>query len=141
MSFLSRCATVCDDRLIVVEQNGKRFCLKNPAQEKHLLIEVDGCAIVSGERCDEMLHLSSGREIYVELKGADIKKALSQISSTVHKMTRVGDRADRIGVVVSSRVPKEDSATQNAKFKLLRLLASVKIKNLNLSAAENELFS
>ena len=54
--------------------------LLNPKRRNAEKIEVDGCAITEGPRCDWLVLLNdatSHEEIYVELKGSDVDTRLS----------------------------------------------------------------
>jgi hypothetical protein len=92
---------------------------------------VDGCAITSGERCD-FLYTSAEKELFVELKGSDIKKAVSQIMQSIAQLSST-DKARRTAAIVSSRVPAEDTGTMNAKAKLIKdFVSRLYIKNSSL---------
>lgn len=99
--------------IVAVSEAGKTFALSNPSRSTISVTTVDGCAITEGLRCDFMYRLPSAREVFVELKGADIKKAIGQLAASVPQLTHV-DKQARAGVVVASRVPRADTATQVA---------------------------
>lgn len=128
MTVPAHCVRSTTDSQVKVSENGRSFALKNRSALSVELVVVDGCAISTGERCD-YLYRFSGKEAYVELKGADIKKAVDQIDASVRQLSAV-DKVDRLAFIVSSRVPKEDSSTMLAKLRLLRdLVATLKVKN------------
>lgn len=113
------CTSSQNGSIIAVKDAGKSFALKNPAKKNVHVTRVDGCAITSGIRCDYFYFLSSSREIFVELKGADIRKAINQIAASIPKLTK-GAQAARAGVVVASRVPRADTSTQIAMANIRR---------------------
>lgn len=142
MTIPAKCMSTVSVSHIKVSENGRSFELVNLKKDPVEVIKVDGCAIVIGERCDFAYFLNSGKEIFVELKGSDIKKALSQLIATIPKITIAASKDSRASVIVSSRVPKEDTSTQIAKRKLLKdLVSRVYIKNTSVSVDESFIFS
>lgn len=107
------CRSSSTGSTVAVTDAGKTFALSNPSKSVVDVTKVDGCAITIGIRCDYLYCLESTREIFVELKGADIKKAVRQIAATVPQLSSVKKEL-RAGVVVASRVPRADTATQVA---------------------------
>lgn len=130
------CVLVRTHKRISVSESGRTFTLVNPKQIKISVVTVDGCAIREGERCDYMYSSSSGRELYLELKGSDIRKAVAQIQASVLQLSPKGSRKLRTAVIVSSRVPSEDTSTMIAKRKLIQeVVASLRIKNGSLEVS------
>lgn len=135
------CTTVESGSIVAVSESGRTFALLNPANVDVAVTKVDGCAITVGIRCDYEYELPSGREVFVELKGSDIKKAVQQIIASVNLLSAV-DKGSRAAVVVASRVPKADTSTQAAKVKARKLFAKIVVRSgprLNLS--EQSIFS
>ena len=74
------CVKDCADANIVFEQNRRRVCFYNPNRQICKCVQVDGCAITEGIRCDNMLTSHDERcEYFVELKGTDVKHAIEQL--------------------------------------------------------------
>lgn len=113
------CTSSSNGAAVVVKESGRQFAYLNPSNQVVGLTKVDGCAITQGIRCDYLYLLQSSREIYVELKGADIKRAVKQIAASIPKLSRVAQEA-RAAVVVASRVPRADTSTQIAIASLRR---------------------
>jgi len=70
------------------------FYLLNPTEREVEKIEVDGCVIMEGIRCDWLVRLNdatSKEEIYVELKGSDVYHAVEQLRTSVERLS--ADRA------------------------------------------------
>lgn len=130
MAIPDRCKDVTSRKLIKVAENGRSFSIRNVARRHITLVKVDGCAITTGERCDFMFLADRGKELFVELKGSDIKKALSQITRSIGELTQIAEKSNRTAVIVSSRVPAEDTGTMNAKAKLVgHFVSRLYVKN------------
>ena len=99
----------CCSKSNVASENGKRFEIV--LDEDFTKIRIDDCLIPSEqvEKCDFGFVRHSNDEFYfVELKGKDIKKALSQIINTISifESTFIKiPQAKRFGFIVSSKNP------------------------------------
>ena len=69
-----KCSKFLRDKKIALSgTRTTKLYLLNPAERRVEQIEVDGCAMTEGKRCDWLVRLndaSSKEEIYVELKGS-----------------------------------------------------------------------
>lgn len=81
------CIEKTTDSQIKFEERKKKIIFKNPERKECLKIQIDGCAIKEGDKCDNLLKEGKtdqqGTEYYVELKGEDVKHALEQIKRTI----------------------------------------------------------
>lgn len=111
------CTRITRDKLVAVSENGKSFVLDNKNLDQVAVVSVDGCAITEGVRCDYLYGLEVAGEIFVELKGSDIRHAVNQISRSVSLLSEQ-NHSRRVGVIVASRVPKMDTSTQLAMAKV-----------------------
>jgi len=69
------------------EELGCRYRARNPQGRRVLRYRVDGCMLTRGEVCDFALCVPSfGTVCFVELKGSDLKKAASQLRSTIESL-------------------------------------------------------
>jgi hypothetical protein len=86
----SECKEFCDTRkTIVVKDSGNKqeYRVTNDNGKEICKIKVDGCLIKEGERCDYLiLSCEDKSAFFVELKGHDLQKALSQIDSSINKL-------------------------------------------------------
>ena len=109
------CVKDCVDANIVFEQNRRRVCFYNPDRQICKCVQVDGCAITEGIRCDNMLTSHDERcEYFVELKGTDVKHAIEQLRVSIQTLGEFTD--DRSAYVVSTNVaPALTTTIQRAK--------------------------
>ncbi len=113
----------CFDHLLSCEEKGQKFKIQLPKKstETFCRIKVDGCLIpadATQKRCDFMFWRCEKEEIYfVELKGKEIKKAVSQIKSTIEfarpKLKFKQEQA--YGFIVSNRCPMASADIQKLK--------------------------
>jgi len=119
-----RCSTKDSPKIITVKENGMTFSVINNSRRIVCVIRVDGCLIDdSRERCDYAFEIDDPFRsvIYVELKGGDIAKAFSQLTSTLdHRHARHG-RSKRSCFIVASRVPRAGPKVQILKVNMVRL--------------------
>jgi hypothetical protein len=99
------CEKVESGRLIVREENKRKIVFLNEAKLKMKIIEVDGCKITVGQRCDYLfVYQSNGDEYFVEFKGTDIKHACDQLEATIPQLT-TDSRKKKYAFVIGGRVP------------------------------------
>ena len=109
----NKCTTVVNDSKVVVKEHRSSFELRNTARLKIEKIQVDDCLIDDArERCDWLLvsREEKKRALYVELKGADIGKAIRQLEATLGYTKTDFPQCKRECYVVSTRVPKHGPA-------------------------------
>jgi len=120
----------------VASENGKRFEIVS--NEDFTRIRIDNGLISSQqvEKCDYGFIRHSNEEFYfVELKGKEIKKALSQIVRTIdlfqnHFIQIPKDK--RYGFIVSSKNPLTGQATNILKLEFAKKYGRVlEIKNIH----------
>jgi hypothetical protein len=110
-----------------------RLYLSNPEELEVEKIEVDGCAITEGLRCDWLVLINDRQpqeEIYVELKSSKIDHAVEQLEATIKKLSNNRVQVDKRCLIVSRRGPKIGTDVQkhiakfrkkfNAAFQLVR---------------------
>lgn len=79
------CRQLLTDKIIVAEENKRKFIVSNPQRKTVYRIKVDGCLIMEGVKCDYLFEVDNpiSNVFYVELKGKDINHAFKQIEATV----------------------------------------------------------
>lgn len=135
MSYPVKCETVRKDPSIVVSDPGSRnnrskFRLLNPKRVFIKIIRVDDCAIKEGIRCDYLLVLPSRQEIYIELKGSDVRHAVDQIARSIDLLTCTDKSQRKLCFIATTRCPLSSAQIQNLKKKFKKEYnATLTIKN------------
>ncbi|MGJ3254527.1 MAG: hypothetical protein ACFE0J_25845 [Elainellaceae cyanobacterium] len=129
------CETINDDLNIVISDSGSRnkrskFRCYNPKRAAVKVIQVDDCAIKEGVRCDYLLVLPNGQEIYIELKGSDIKHAVAQIARAIELLACNCHPIIKLCFISSTRCPINSTEIQNLKKRFRQKYnAQITIKN------------
>lgn len=126
----------CCTKSKVASENGKRFEIDS--KEDFTRIKIDNGLISSQqiEKCDYGFIRHSNDEFYfVELKGKEIKKALSQIISTIEHFNNQFIRVPkdkRYGFIVSSKNPLVGQTTNILKLDFAKKHGKIlEIKNIH----------
>lgn len=137
MRDFGKCEQVRKDSKIVITDPGSgnnrsKFRLENPNQLKIKVIQVDDCVIRQGMRCDYLVITPSqnnGQEIYIELKGSDVKHAAKQIATSIQQLTD-NMSVSKLCFIASTRCPINSTEIQNIKKKFKQQYkAKLTIKN------------
>lgn len=123
-----------DSKIVLKEKKNKsQFVIDNPQRLNVLIIEVDGCVIREGLKCDYLILPKAEEyqiEIYLELKGKDIPHGVQQIETTIKKLSDNIQKQDKICLIVSTRTPKISTEIQGYKKKFKKNFnADLIIKN------------
>ena len=100
------------------------LCLLNPKKRQVDQIEVDGCAITQGLRCDWLVRTTDLRlqeEIFVELKGSDIEYASKQIEASIPKLSSDPSRGQKRCLVALTRVPLAGTDLNRIRIRFKKL--------------------
>ena len=90
---------------VVLEAKGSKAIFHNPRRLLVRKFEIDGCVIKDGIRCDYLLVVSSpNRDIYVELKGCDVARAIKQLEGTMKRVRSNRPKVERQCFIVATRV-------------------------------------
>ncbi|VEP15317.1 conserved hypothetical protein [Hyella patelloides LEGE 07179] len=119
MKKFGDCETINKNPNIVIsdpgsKNNKSKFRLDNPKKLKIRVIQVDDCVITQGTRCDYLIILPNSLEIYIELKGKDVKHAIEQIEASIKQLT-ASLSAKKSCFIASTRCPL--TSPQIQKFK------------------------
>lgn len=83
----SACISLTKDSQIKFEENKRKIIFQNPSRRSYKKVKVDGCAIKTGLKCDDLLvSQDEYEERYVELKGIDVMHAIDQLEQTILKI-------------------------------------------------------
>ncbi len=84
------CSFVRHKKILLAGKKTTKLHLLNPTAREVEKIEVDGCAITEGRRCDWLILVQDRKpheEIYVELKGSKIHHAVEQLEAAIQKLS------------------------------------------------------
>ena len=141
MRDFGRCETTESGAAIVRTAKFRTFRLVNPHRVKVQIIEVDGCFITEGLRCDWLFVPTSDHlEVYVELKGSDVRHAIRQIEETIPQVSADARTAPKCCYVVSrgGHRPSMRTYIQNAAARFRRAY-SAQLKTTGQGAATHTL--
>lgn len=108
-----KCSTVTSNRIIVLQENRSKFQINNHECYEAKKIKVDGCLIEDNfEKCDWIVTCEnpSRTAIFVELKGCNIDKAISQLKSTLALTTKEFQGYEKKCFAVTTRIPKQQTS-------------------------------
>ncbi len=129
----TRCTIPTTDSRVVVQENKSKFEVLNKNRISINKVEVDGCLISDHrEKCDWIISIDSlNRALFIELKGCDIDKAISQLKSTLnHTRTKYQDYKKEC-FAVTTRIPKHGSSMQKKKLEFFRQTqVTLSVKNV-----------
>ncbi len=104
-SWQARCETASTDSLIVLRERKSKVVFTNPNGKPVLKIQVDGCAINEGKRCDWLLIGADDKEHFVELKSSHVEDAVEQLKKTIVQLSKAPKTHPKCTYVISARVP------------------------------------
>ena len=130
------CISQTTDSQIRFEENKRKIIFLNPQRLPYERVDVDGCTINDGVRCDKLLLSADEREErYVELKGTDVMHAIDQLEETIKRLGEYTD--NRHAYVISTNVAPAINTSRQAKIKYFkeRYCAELKIQEKQLTVS------
>lgn len=130
-----KCTIETTDSCIVVRENKSKFELHNPSRLTVQKIKVDGCLFTDYdeiERCDWIVKydLPEKTIMYIELKGCNLDKAITQLVSTLSRTKSHFSDYRKNCFAITTRVPKHDtSARKHAIDMKKKFDATLLVKN------------
>lgn len=89
---IEACIRPSTDSQIKFEELKRKIIFLNPNHELYQKVQVDGCTITDGMKCDKLLlSADEHEERYVELKGTDVMHAIDQLESTILRLGEFED--------------------------------------------------
>ncbi len=134
----AKCTFPTTDSRIVVQENRSKFEVLNRNRIEVKKVEVDGCLINDGrEKCDWIIAVDSiNKAFFIELKGCDVDKAISQLKSTLEHTKSKYQTFDRSCFAVTTRVPKHGASMRKKSLEFFRQTkTTLSIKNLKSQVA------
>ena len=130
------CIRQTTDSQIMFKENKRKIIFLNPQSLPYERVDVDGCTINDGVRCDKLLLSADEREErYVELKGTDVMHAIDQLEETIKRLGEYTD--NRHAYVISTNVAPAINTKRQAKIKYFkeRYCAELKIQEKQLTVS------
>ncbi len=132
MQSFGKCEEMKNDPLIPLGEKRCKITFKNGSHKNVRVIEIDGCVITEGLRCDYLVIPENGIEHYVELKGSDIFHAVKQLKRTITEVSEDPRHGKKYCFIVSSRCPTTSAKIQNIQYKFKKEFNStLTVKNMN----------
>lgn len=130
----AKCSLSVKDPIIVVAENKSRFELSNPGRLEISKIQVDGCLIPQNlEKCDWLFSIEKPlkKAYYIELKGCDLDKAISQLKATLSHTKAKFLEFDKECFAVTTRIPKHGASVRRKCIDFHKATgARLSVKNL-----------
>ena len=119
----SACSTYNSNPFIVARQNRCEYRLENPSRRPVCKVDVDGCYITNGRRCDYLLiDCQQHNAFFVELKGTHLLDAVQQIIDTLQKLLNSLQDCNVFARIVCTRVSVPNIQNNPKILRLQRLL-------------------
>jgi hypothetical protein len=114
----AECIEQHSKKLFVVEENRSRVVFVNAKRRDVEQVEVDGCAIVDGLRCDWLINVDETQQtVFVELKGSNVPHAVRQLTHA-HDELRDIRKPNVTWIISSQRCPLASTEVQSLTIKL-----------------------
>lgn len=125
----SGCCT-CDNRKILVLREKKcQYVFYNDNQFDICQVDIDGCMIKNGKRCDFLVIYPENSSVYfVELKGSDLFQAVDQINQSLNILLPYLNNTKINARIVLTKVSVPDIRNSST---LLKFEKRVKLLNGN----------
>ena len=122
--MITTCNSLTANKIVTVSENKRKFTILNSSSLQINKVEVDGCYITSGSKCDYLFEIINKKDItdvyYVELKGKNIEHAIKQLEATIIYCKPIHKDIKKECYIVASRVPKSSTSAQNFKKEFKR---------------------
>ena len=121
--MIEDCNSVNKNKIVSVSENKRTFRINNKSLFTINKVEVDGCYILEGRKCDflfEIIEDDVKEVFYIELKGKHIEDAIEQLEATLKVCLKLHKTIPRSCYIVASRVPKASTSTQKYKKEFKR---------------------
>jgi hypothetical protein len=110
------CTITNKNKLVVFQENRSKLTIENIDEVEGSKIIVDGCEITEGLRCDFM-YLIKDIEFFIEVKGQDLEHAISQLKTTITKLSQNPKKAKKKSFIICTRSPLSSASIQNLQVK------------------------
>lgn len=117
MKIPQQCVRITKDHKIALEEKASKIILVNDQRATVTIIQVDGCAINEGVRCDFLVVSALHKEHFIELKGGNIDHALAQLERSIEILSVDQQKQMKCSFIISTRCPLTTTKIQELKLK------------------------
>ena len=121
--MIENCNSVNKNKIVSVSENRRTFRVNNKSLFTINKVEVDGCYISEGRKCDylfEIINKELEQIFYVELKGKNIEHGIKQLEATINHCKSEHHSIPKECYIIASRVPKSSTSSQKLKKEFKR---------------------
>lgn len=112
-----QCIKVCKNQNISLGEKGCSLHLLNKTQKEVTLIQIDGCAIKEGIKCDQA-YCYDGEDHFIEYKGNQISHAINQLERSIQQLGEPNKVATYGEIIYRScNIPNTDFMNKQKIFK------------------------
>lgn len=130
MKRFPNCEKINSHPIIICQERRSKMIFENPNRREICLLEVDGCGIQEGLRCDYALTAEENiEEFYIELKGSDVKHAFDQLETTMQKLSDNLYNQPKFCFIISTCCPLDGPQIQIMRKQMHKYQAKLIIKN------------
>lgn len=115
MNFKKECTEKRKDFKIVFKERKSKVFFDNSLRKECLCITIDGCQITKRTRCDKLL-ICENTEYFIELKGSDVKHAITQLESSINLLSDKDTYICKAYIISTSVSPKISTNIQKSKL-------------------------
>lgn len=102
-TFKKECLEETKDPIIKFEEKKKVIKFLNAQGQTYVNVQVDGCQVTEGVRCDRLLICkATGDEYFVELKGVDVSNVMEQLERTMSQLSDLKRKNKKISAYIVS---------------------------------------
>ncbi|MDJ0675791.1 MAG: hypothetical protein QNJ36_10495 [Calothrix sp. MO_167.B42] len=147
---LDECSEKINHKNISLQERKSKIILSNKDLIEVTKIKVDNCLDIQGVKCDWLVVIDNPQgypdtyiEIYIELKGSDVKHGFEQIENTIKDISSDPQKIVKFCYVIfANKCPLSSTEIQNKKkyFKK-NYNATLKVERTGLSENINDLIT
>ena len=127
MRDFGTCEKINTSALIALKEERSKMTFINKSRQNVRVIQIDGCVLNDGIRCDYLIISEDGKEHFVELKGNHVGHAVKQIEETILKISESPKQAEKYSFIISARCPLLSAEIQALKLKFKKQYNSMLI--------------
>ena len=115
MKNIDECSQIVKHKEIKLSEKRSKIIFLNQASREITKVQVDGCLNFKGTKCDWLLIVEEPKkiEIYVELKGSDVRHAFKQLENTIINISADKQKQIKFCYIITTKSPLSSPEIQN----------------------------